>query len=145
MEPIHDDKLKQDCIPVGCVLPTCRLYLPACCAPGGYLGGTWPRGCTWPGEGGTGSWGCVPGPWGVPGPGVMYLLQGGVPGLGSVPGPGGWGGTWSEGCTWSRGVECTWSGGCTWSGRCAWSWGVYLVRGCTWSGGCTWSKGGWCT
>ena len=88
------------------------------------------RGCTWF--------------WGV------YLVQGGVPGLGGVPGPGG---TWSQGvylvpgeCTWSRGVpgprevylvqgvpgpegcvpgpgECTWSRGCTWS------WGVHLVQG----------------
>ena len=54
------------------------------------LGGTWSRGCTWS-KGvylvlGVPGLGCVPGPggtWskGVPGPGV-YLVQGGVPGLG---------------------------------------------------------------
>ena len=31
-------KRKQECIPVGCVLPACCPYLPACTAP---------RGCTW--------------------------------------------------------------------------------------------------
>ena len=42
----------------------------------------------------------------------LYLVQGGVPGLG---------GTWSGGRTWSG--RCTWSEGCTWPG------GMYLVRG----------------
>ena len=71
---------KQECIPVGCVMPACCLYLPACTAwgvflvrglhlvPGGmYLvwgvhlvsGGTWSGGCTWS-EGG------LPSPGGVP-------------------------------------------------------------------------------
>ena len=48
----------------------------------------------------------MPGPGGVPGPGV-YLVQGGVPGLGGEPGPGG---VYLGWCTWSSGV-------------------VYLVRG----------------
>ena len=118
-------------------------------------GGTWSRGgggCTWSGGG-------------VPGPGMVYLVRGGVPGPGGCPWSGG-GCTWSGGgvhgpggvpgpggCTWSRGgvpgprgvylvrgVGGTWSrGGCTWSGG---------ERGCTWSrggvpgpGGCTWSRG----
>ena len=81
-------KIKQECIPVGCVPPARRPYLPG---PGG-------GGCTWSGGG-------VPGLGGVPGPGGctwsrgVYLVPGGgVPGLGGVPGPGGylvWGGTWS--------------------------------------------------
>ena len=48
---------------------------------------------------------------GVPGPGVVYLFPGVVPGPRGVrgaPGPGG----------------CTWSGGYTWSRRCTWSGGV---------------------
>ena len=68
----------------------------------------------------------------------MYLVPGGVPGLGGVPGPGGvlgvyLGGTWSE-----RGVYLVWGvylvpGGVPSPGR-----GMYLVQGgCTWSGGCT--------
>ena len=71
----------QECIPVGCVLPICCPYLPACTASGGC---TWSRGvCTWS---------C----------GVVYLVPGGV------PGPRGC--TWSWGvCTWSLG--CTWPGG----------------------------------
>ena len=67
---------------VGCVLLACCPYLPACTAP---------RGCTW-------SQGGVPDP-GLPGlgatcPGGVYLVLGGVPGLGGctypggVPGPG---------------------------------------------------------
>ena len=87
---------QQECIPVGCVPPARRPYLP--------------------------------------GPGGVYLVQGGVPGLGS--------------CAWSRGVYlalggCTWSRGgvpgpegCTWSGGVYLVWGVYLVPG-----GCTWSRG----
>ena len=52
---------KQECIPVGCILPTCCPYLPACTAPGRYLPLVWgvsaPRGCTclWSGGGG-----CIP-------------------------------------------------------------------------------------
>ena len=49
------NKLEQECIPVGCVLPACCPYLPACTAPGSVP----VRGCTW-------SWG-------------VYLVQGGVP------------------------------------------------------------------
>ena len=59
MEPIH----KQECIPVGCIPPTCCPYLPACTAlrgvpalggctcPGGVLAqrGVPARGCTCPG------------------------------------------------------------------------------------------------
>ena len=76
---------------------------------------------------------------GVPGPGGVYLVPGGVPGLGGVPGPRG-------GVPGPRGVYLVWGvylvpvgGGCTWSwgvGVCTWSWGgVYLVPGGgTWSG-----------
>ena len=73
--------------------------------------------------------GGVPGPWGV------YLVPGGVPGLGSVPGPGGW-------CTWSRGLFLVpW--GLPGPGGCTWSWGVYLVLGgVPGPRGCTWSQGG---
>ena len=52
--------VKQECIPVGCILPACCPYLPACTAPRGvYL----PGGCT--------CWGCT-----CPG---VYLPMGGVP------------------------------------------------------------------
>ena len=79
---------QQECIPVGCVLPTCCPYLPACTAPrgiwsGGYLVlgvDTWPWVCTWSWRG-TWSWGVYL-VWRV-------LIAGGVPGLGGVPGPGG--------------------------------------------------------
>ena len=140
----------QECIPVGCVPPARRSYLPG------------PGGCTWSG-------GVYLVPWGV------YLVRGGVPGLGGVclargvclaqgggvPGPRG--GTWSEGvcvpgttggvpglgrCTWSHGGVYLARGGCAWSQGDTWSRG-YLVRGvCAWSqrggvylvpGGCTWS------
>ena len=37
----------QECIPVGCVPPTCCPYLPACTAPGGVPGS---RGVSVPGE-----------------------------------------------------------------------------------------------
>ena len=97
---------KQECIPVGCVPPARRPYLPG---PGG---GVPSRGCTWSG-GCTCSGGCT---WsqgvylvwrGVPGWGV-YLVQGGLYLVqGGVPGPGG----------------CTWSGGVPGPG------GVYLVPG----------------
>ena len=89
--------------------------------------------------------GGIPG-WGIPGPGGylvrrgsvpglrgrVYLVQGGVPGLGGylvlggVPGPGG--------CTWSVGVYLV-PGGVPGARGCTWSWGgvpgpgaVYLVR-----------------
>ena len=108
-------------------------------------------GCIWS-WGSTWSWG------GVPGPGWVYLVPVGVPGLGS--------GIWSWGSTWSWGVYlvlggCTLSGGCTWSQGVYLVWGVYLVLGiylvlggvpgpggCTLLGGvpgprvCTWSWGG---
>ena len=118
----------QDCIPVGCVPPVCRPYIPGPgwgvylvrgdLGRGVYLVGgvylVW--GCTWsggvPGLGvyliwgmylvwGVGTWsgGWGPGPGGVPGPGV-YLFGGGVPGPG---------GTWSGGCTWS-GRHLVWEG-----------------------------------
>ena len=101
--------LQQECIPVGCVPPARRPYLPG-------PGGTWSGGCTWSG--------------GVPGPGG-YLVWG-VPGLGGVPGPGGVPG---QGCTWSRGGGCTWSGGVylVW-GVYLVPGGVPGPRGCTWSG-----------
>ena len=54
----NDTYLWQECIPIGCVLPACCLYLPACNAlgvcvctcPGGCtcLGVYLPRGCTCP-------------------------------------------------------------------------------------------------
>ena len=102
-----DNKYKQDCIPVGCVPPARRPYLPACCGPGGV---PVPGGCTWSGY-------LVPG--GVPGPGGVYLVPGG---------------TWSGGCTWSRGVYLVWGvylvpGVYLVLGGCAWSQGVYLVPG----------------
>ena len=53
----------------------------------------------------------------------MYLVPGGVPGLGGVPGSGGVPGP----------------GGVPGLGRCTRSHGGW---GCTWSGGCTWSQGG---
>ena len=74
-QKLHENKIKQDCIPVGCVLPACCPYLPALTAPGGrgvpvggigYLhGGMYlPRGdvpaqgrCTCPGVV------SAPGPW----------------------------------------------------------------------------------
>ena len=113
-----DTFILKDCIPVGCVPPARRPYLPGPGVGGvpGWGGGvTWSR-CTW---------------------------LGGVPGLGVVPGPGGVPGP--RGCTWSGGVPgpgvCTWSRGVVpgpggvpgqW---CTWSWGgvpgprgVYLVR-----------------
>ena len=72
---------QQECIPVGCIPPTCCLYLPACTAP---------RGCTCPG-------GVYPPrgvylPMGLPARGV--LAQGGVPAPGGCTCPGG--------CTWPR-------------------------------------------
>ena len=103
-------------------------------------GCTWSRGVSAPGGG------CA---WS----GGMYLVLGGVPGLGVYLVPGG--------CTWSRGGVpgpgevylvpggapgprgCTWSWGGTWSGGCTWS-GVYLVPGVggsVCSRGCTWSQG----
>ena len=85
----------QECIPVGCVPPARRPYLPG---PGGvYLVRGVPGlgGCTWSWGGCTWSQGCVPGPGDVPGPGGVYLVCGGVPGpwgVYLVPG----------GCTWSQ-------------------------------------------
>ena len=66
---------KQDCIPVGCIPPTCWLYLPACTVQGGlHLGGAWSQGVST--LGGVCSRGCllgwVPAPRGVPGPGGWY-------------------------------------------------------------------------
>ena len=99
---------EQECIPVGCVPPAYRPYLPG------------------------------PGAGGVPGPGGVYLVRGGggVPGPGgvvigfgirirvrvpgpslspSIPGPRG-------GCNWSQGGVYLVPGGCTWSrGGCTWS------------------------
>ena len=90
----------------------------------------------------------------------MYLVPGGVPGLGGCTWSWGevylvWGGVPTPGgCTWSRGSVpgprgvylvpggCTWSGGCTLSGGCTWSQGGVPGPGGTWSGGCTWSRGG---
>ena len=90
--------LLQECIPVGCVPPARRPYLPG---PAGGGGGTWsrrgapgPGGCTWS-RGAYLVWGVYLVRGGVPGPGGVYLVWW------AVPGPGG---------------ECTWSGG------------VYLVR-----------------
>ena len=117
-------KSKQECIPVGCVPPARRPYLPG---PGGGRGGVpGPGGCTW-------SRGGVPGPGG-------YLVRGGVPGpwgVYLVPG----------GCTWSRGGVPGPGGGCTWSkGGYLVQGGLYLVPGgVPGPGGCTWSWGGGCT
>ena len=122
--------LQQECIPVGCVPPTCCPYLPACTAPGGmYLvwgpGGTWFRGVP-------GSRGCTWSLGGVPGPGGVYLVQGSVPGPGGVPG---WGMYLVPGgCTWFQGVVPG-PGGCTWSG------GVPVLGGVPGPGGCAWSLG----
>ena len=92
---------QQECIPVGCIPPTCCPYLPACNAVEGGVPG--PGGV--PAQGG-----------GVPGPG--QYLPGGVPGPGGgcVPSPRGggvpaWGGVPGGGCTWSREVYLVW--GCT--------------------------------
>ena len=94
--------IKQDCIPVGCVPPTCWLYLAACSAlEGGCLlgggvygpGGSGPRG-VWSPEGVWSSGGCLV---------LGCLLQGGV---------------WSGGCLVPGGVcsrEGVCSGGCVWS------------------------------
>ena len=84
----------------------------------------------------------------VGGGGVVYLVQGGVPGLGGVPGPGGC--TWSQGGvpglggTWSRGVYLVWGvpgprgvpglGDVPGPGGVYLVQGVYLVPGGTWSG-----------
>ena len=114
---------EQECIPVGCV-PSAAVAV----SRGGctwFWGGTWsggylvPAGCTWSG-GCTWSRGVYLVQGGVPGLGV------GVPGLGGVPGPGG--------CTWSQGVYLVWGvylvlGGVPGPVGCTWSWGVYLVRG----------------
>ena len=74
----------QECIPVGCVPPARRPYLPG---PGGvYLvpgGVPGPGGCTWSQGGVPGLGGCT---WsrgvylarGVPAPGGVYLLPGGT-------------------------------------------------------------------
>ena len=167
---LSNPKLKQECIPVGCV-PADRWLYSGVCSPGGGVPGPG-GGCTWSGEGGC-TWsgggvylvrwgGCTWSQGGVPGPGGGgYLVPGGVY---LVPGGvyctwsrGGW--TWSGGvpgpggvCTWSRGVNLVPGGGVPGPG------GVYLVPGggvpgpgggvpgpggCTWSrGGCTWSWGG---
>ena len=73
---------------------------------------------------------------GVPGPGGVYLVRGGVPGRGCLL----WGDLVPGGCTWSKGGCLLW--GCTWSqggvpgpGGCTWSGGVPSPGGCTWSGG----------
>ena len=88
----------QECIPVGCVPPVHRLYLPG------------PGGCTWS-RGGEG----VPGPrgvylvWGGTWSGGVYLVFGRCTwSRGGVPGPRG---VYlvPEGCTWSR-EGGTWSG-----------------------------------
>ena len=106
--------MKQECIPVGCVPPARRPYLPGP-GRGVYLV--------------LGGWGVYVVLGGVPGPRGLYLVLGGYLA---------WGGTWSRGrgCTWSQGGGCTWSrggvpglGGVPGSG----DW-VYLVRGGTWSG-----------
>ena len=90
---------KQDCIPVGCVLPACWPYLPACSAPGG-----------------------VPGPGGVCSGGVCTR---GVCSRGDVC-TWSWGGLLQgclfRGCVCSR--VCTWSQG----GVCS-QWGVSAPGG----------------
>ena len=53
---------KQECIPVGCILPDCCPYLPACTAPGG-VPASGPGGCLLPGDvpaSGLGGGGCIP-------------------------------------------------------------------------------------
>ena len=82
---------EQECIPVGCVPPTCCPYLPVCTAPGCPGGGvTCPGGV--PAQGGVPALGGVPArrdvylPGGCTCPGVY--LPGGVP-AGGVPARGG--------------------------------------------------------
>ena len=75
--------------------------------------------------------------WGVPGPGRVCLVLGGVPGPkegGGLPCPGGvWsGGVWSGGCLLPGG--CLVPGG-AWSLGGAWSWGV-PGQGGAWSREC---------
>ena len=70
----------QDCIPVGCVPPTCCPYLPACIEPGGVYsrGGVCSKGgtCLW--SGGGFCFGGVICSWGVPasGPGGIPACNG---------------------------------------------------------------------
>ena len=113
---------RQECIPVGCVPPARRPYLPGPGGGGGCVPGPWGGGCTWP-----------RGVYLVRG----YLVPGGCTwswGVGGIPGPGG-------GCTWSPG-GVPGPGGCTWSrGVYLVPGGVYLVLGGTWSWGGTWSRG----
>ena len=78
-------------------------------------------------------------------PGV-YVVPGGVPGLGDVPGPRGHlaslGGHLVPGvggCTWSQGDLASPGGHLVLAGapgprRGTWSWGVPGLGGCTWSG-----------
>ena len=81
--------LKKECIPLGCVLPACCPYLPACTASGGGVSGPRVGGCTW-------SWrGAAPGPGGCTWSQGVYLV------LGGIPGP--------------RGVYLVPKGDCTWS------------------------------
>ena len=64
---LKENDLKQECIPVGCVLPACRPYLP------GPVGGcTWSRGVY-----------LVPGS--VPGSGGVHLVPKGAPGQALPP------------------------------------------------------------
>ena len=97
------NKRKQECIPVGCVPPARRPYLPGrgvylvggvYLVPGGWCVPGPQGGCTWSG-GSTWSRGVYLVPGGEPGPWGVYLVPGG--------------------CTWSPG-GCTWSQGGTWSG-----------------------------
>ena len=107
-------RLKQDCIPIGCVPPARWPYLPACSVAGG---GTW--GVYLVGMGGYLVRGGVPGPGG-------YLVWGVYLVLGGVPGPGGC--TWSWGVYLVRGGVLGPRGGAPGPGGCTWSRGVYLVR-----------------
>ena len=113
---ITEKLMKQECIPVGCVLPACWPYhplvdhIPACIARGVPAGGVYlPSGVYLPG--GVTAWvvylpGGVPAQGGVPAR-VVYLLQG-------VP---------------ARGVYLP--RGCTCQGEGVYLLGVYLPRGCT--------------
>ena len=69
-------KIKQECIPVGCVPADRWPYSGVCCSGGVYLV---PGGCSWS-QGGGCSWsgGCVPGPGGCTWSrgGFVYLVQG---------------------------------------------------------------------
>ena len=67
LSEVRQNIFGQECIPVGCILPACCPYLPACTAPGGYL----PRGIP---TQGVPVWGYLPR--GVSLPQVVYLPGG---------------------------------------------------------------------